>query len=115
MGIQRDVAMSVPSFTAAAAIASRSDWVALLPASLLAVLGAPFGLCALRTAVALPAVTMALCWHERTQSDAAMVSFRELVRRALGAPARRPEPAPGAGAVRRPRSARALSVPRGRH
>jgi DNA-binding transcriptional LysR family regulator len=97
-GVERDVAMSVPSFTAAAAIVAQSDWVTALPGSLLAVLGSPLRVRALTVPVPLPAVAMALCWHERTHRDPAMKAFRDLVRRAL--PIARASPGARARSVR---------------
>jgi len=86
-GIPRDVAMVVPTFTAAAAVVAATDLVATLPASLVEVLGARLGLRVVRAPVPLHSVTMNLCWHDRTHADPAMIAFRDLVRRA-GAPAR---------------------------
>jgi len=53
-GVPRQVAMTVPTFTAAAAVVAASDLVATLPASLLAVQGAQLGLRALVASVSTP-------------------------------------------------------------
>jgi DNA-binding transcriptional LysR family regulator len=82
-GVPREVVLTVPTFTAAAAVVAASDLVTTLPASLLAVLGTQLGLRALVAPVSTPAVEMALCWHERTHADPAAVAFRALVRRAV--------------------------------
>src|SRR5882724_10587362 len=82
-GVLRQVAMTVPTFTAAAAVVAASDLVATLPASLLAVHGTQLGLRALIAPVSTPPIEMALCWHERTHADPAAVAFRALVRRAV--------------------------------
>lgn len=82
-GVPREVVMTVPTFTAAAAVVAASDLVTTLPASLLAVHGTQFGLRTLLAPVSTPAVLMALCWHERTHADPAAVAFRALVRRAV--------------------------------
>jgi DNA-binding transcriptional LysR family regulator len=82
-GIERTVAVTVPTFTAAAAVAATTDLVATLPASLLSVHGASLGLRAVDGPVPVHKVTMALCWHERTHTDPAMSAFRELVRGAV--------------------------------
>jgi DNA-binding transcriptional LysR family regulator len=95
-GVAREVAMTVPTFSAAAAVVAATDYVATLPTSMLEVFGARIGL----RAVAAPApphtVTMYLSWHERTHIDPAHNAFRSLIRRALqaktqprAAPARR--------------------------
>jgi DNA-binding transcriptional LysR family regulator len=89
-GIPREVTVIVPTFTAAAAVASATDLVATLPASLLDVFGARLGLRRVLAPVPLHGVAMKLCWHDRTHADPAMVAFRDLVRRAGAAvPARR--------------------------
>ncbi len=82
--VPRSVALSVPSFAAAAAVAAATDLVATLPQSLFAALGRPLGLGALRGPIPEHHVSMALCWHERTHADPAAVAFRALVRNALG-------------------------------
>jgi DNA-binding transcriptional LysR family regulator len=81
-GIRRDVAIVVPTFTAAAAVAAATDLVATLPASLFDVLGARLGLQIVETPVPPFTVTMNLCWHDPTHTDPAMAAFRDLVRRA---------------------------------
>jgi DNA-binding transcriptional LysR family regulator len=83
-GVPRSVALSVPSFAAAAAVAAATDLVATLPQSLFAALGHKLGLSAFKGAVPAHAVSMALCWHERTHADPAAVALRTLVRTALG-------------------------------
>lgn len=82
-GMARDVALTVPTFTAAAAVASATDLVATLPASLLAVQRRPLGLRAVAGPVPAASVGMALCWHERTHADPASAWFRALVRRTV--------------------------------
>lgn len=82
-GLQRDVAISVPTFTAAAAIVARTDLVATLPASLVAAQGRRLGVRALRTPKPEHAIDMALCWHDRTHGDPAASAFRALVRDAV--------------------------------
>jgi DNA-binding transcriptional LysR family regulator len=80
----RNVALSVPSFAAAAAVAGRTDLVTTLPQSLFATLGRGLGLAAFKGPIPAHAVSMALCWHERTHSDPAAIAFRALVQSALG-------------------------------
>jgi DNA-binding transcriptional LysR family regulator len=82
-GIDRTVTTSVPTFTAAAAVAAATDLVATLPASLFAVQGPGLGLRAVKGPAPVYTVTMALCWHERTHTDPAMSQFRALVRRSI--------------------------------
>lgn len=82
-GVARDVAVTVPTFTAAAAVAAATDLVATLPASLVAVQGLRLGLRAVAGPVPAATVAMALSWHERTHADPAAAWFRALVRRTV--------------------------------
>jgi DNA-binding transcriptional LysR family regulator len=81
--IERTVSMTVPSFAAAAAVASATDLVATLPESLLGAQGARLALCRVQGPVPVHSVTLCSCWHERTHADPAMLAFRALVRRAI--------------------------------
>lgn len=83
-GVPREVVMTVPTFTAAAAVVAATDLVASVPASLVDVLGPRLGLGVVTGNVPTYDVTMRLSWHERTHGDPALVGFRDLVRRALG-------------------------------
>jgi DNA-binding transcriptional LysR family regulator len=82
-GIDRNVAMIVPSFAAAAAVVANTELVASLPESLFNAQSSRLGLIAVAGAVPRHTVEMALCWHDRTHTDPAMVTFRALLRRAL--------------------------------
>jgi DNA-binding transcriptional LysR family regulator len=82
-GVARNVVMTVPTFTAAAATIAETDYVASLPASLLRVLGPKLGVQAVSGPVPQLSVRMELSWHERTHTDPAMIAFRALVKRAL--------------------------------
>jgi DNA-binding transcriptional LysR family regulator len=82
LGIARDVALVVPSFTSAAAIVASTDFVATLPASLVEILGKRLGIRAVGAPVRGPTVRLKLCWHERTDRDPAMRALRELILRA---------------------------------
>lgn len=84
LGIARDVALVVPSFTAAAAIVAQTDFVATLPASLIDVLGKPLGIRSVVAPVPALTVEIKLAWHERTDHDPAMRAFREVIMRAIG-------------------------------
>jgi DNA-binding transcriptional LysR family regulator len=83
LGIAREVALVVPSFTAAAAVVAATDFVATLPTSLLKVLGERLGIRAV--AVPVPPLTIAikLAWHDRTDHDPALRAFRELISRGV--------------------------------
>ena len=79
LGITRDIAVVVPSFTAAAAVVAGTDLVASLPSSLLDVLGARLALRRLPTPLPPLATTINLLWHERTHHDPALRTFRDLL------------------------------------
>jgi DNA-binding transcriptional LysR family regulator len=82
LGITRDIAVFVPTFTAAAAIVSATDYVASLPATLVSVLGPRLGLRVVATPLRPITATINLLWHERTEHEPALRAFRELVKRA---------------------------------
>jgi DNA-binding transcriptional LysR family regulator len=82
-GIERQVAMTVPSFSAAAAVVTTTELVATLPRSLFVVQGARWGLRAVAGSVPEHTVAIALCWHERTHVDPAAAAFRALVAAAI--------------------------------
>ena len=91
--VPRNIAMTVPTFAAAASIAARSELVASLPRSLFETQGPALGLVALSGPIPKLSVSMALCWHERTHTDPAASASRALVRDAIvsssGAPRRK--------------------------
>ena len=80
-GVPRHVALTVPSFAAAAAIVAETDLVTTLPASFVAAHAAR--LRGVGTSLPEHSIEMALCWHERTHTDAAAIAFRALVRGAV--------------------------------
>ncbi|RKH19830.1 LysR family transcriptional regulator [Corallococcus sp. CA047B] len=82
-GIRREVALTVPSFTAAAAVVAATDFVATLPESLVAAQGTRLGVRAVNAPFPAHTVKLALCWHERTHADPAAQYLRGLVRRAV--------------------------------
>jgi DNA-binding transcriptional LysR family regulator len=81
--ITRDVAVVVPTFTAAASIVASTDLVASLPASLLGLLGRRLAL--RRVSTPLPATTtnINLLWHDRTDQDPALRAFRDVLARTV--------------------------------
>ena len=82
-GIDRDVALVVPSFTAAAAIVAATDFVATLPESFVARFGEAFGVTKLAVSAPRLSVAIKLAWHERTAHDPLMRVFREIVETAV--------------------------------
>jgi DNA-binding transcriptional LysR family regulator len=82
LGVTRDIAVVVPTFTAAAAVVAGTDLVASLPGSLVSVLGPRLALRQVRTPLATIATTINLLWHERTDRDPALRAFRDLLAQA---------------------------------
>jgi hypothetical protein len=71
--------MTVPYFTTAAMIASRTDLVAGLPSRVAEVLRHALPLKIATTTFPLPEMDVAMVWHERTEADPGGQFFRQLV------------------------------------
>jgi len=82
LGITREIAVFVPTFTAAAAVVSNTDLVASLPGTLVETIAQPLGLRVVATPLRAVSATINLVWHERTEADPALRAFRALVLRA---------------------------------
>jgi DNA-binding transcriptional LysR family regulator len=87
VGLQRTVAITVPYFTTAAMMASRTDCIAGLPSRAAEVLCRILPVKIAPTTFPLPSMGISITWHERTDSDAGAKYFRRLVVDAV----RRPE------------------------
>jgi DNA-binding transcriptional LysR family regulator len=83
MGLSRRVAVTVPYFTTAALMASRTDFVAGLPNRAAEVLCAALPLRIAKTTFPLPAMDISMMWHTRTDKDAGGRYFRRLVAEAV--------------------------------
>ncbi|MDF3066474.1 MAG: Transcriptional regulator, LysR family [Polyangiaceae bacterium] len=79
----RVVALSVPSFSAAAEVVAQTDLVSMLPAPIFAAKAEALGLRALVTPLPAHRTRFSLSWHQRTHTDPAARAFRELVRSAV--------------------------------
>jgi DNA-binding transcriptional LysR family regulator len=86
LGVARDIAVVVPTYTAALAVVASTDLVASVPSSLLDVFSTPFGLRRVATPLAPIVTPINLLWHERTHQDPALRVFRELLVRASARP-----------------------------
>ena len=82
-GIERHVAMTVPSFGTAAAVVATTPLVTTLPRSLFVMQGARWGLSTISGPIPNHTIAIALCWHERTHADPASAAFRALVAAAI--------------------------------
>lgn len=83
LGLVRDVALSVPTFSAAGLAAARSDFVAGIPERLAGILCGLLPLRKVRGPLPRFAFPMCLTWHARTGSDPALKYFRMVVVDAL--------------------------------
>jgi DNA-binding transcriptional LysR family regulator len=83
LGIDRKIAVTVPTFIAAAAVVAKTDFVATIPASLVERLGERFGLQVITGPVPIIVTQIKLVWHDRTDNDPAMRAFREVVTRSV--------------------------------
>jgi DNA-binding transcriptional LysR family regulator len=79
LGVARDIALIVPTFTAAAAVVAATDLVASLPESLVNVLESRFALRRVVTPLAPIRTTINLLWHERTHQDPTLRAFRQVL------------------------------------
>jgi len=73
----------VPSYTSAAHIALHTDAIATIPRRLARPLARDLGLVLADCPIALPALQLALYWHERSHRDPASIWLREFVRATL--------------------------------
>ncbi|NVB83517.1 MAG: LysR family transcriptional regulator [Kofleriaceae bacterium] len=86
LGIERQVAITVPTFVAAAAMVAATDFVATLPASFVERHGSGFGIRKLGGVAPRLTVPINMAWHARTDADPAMRFFRQLVKVAVLSP-----------------------------
>ena len=78
-GLHRDIAITVPSFAAAAAIAAETDWVAGMPRRMANVFLRQMTLAVVKMPIPSLSFRMQLVWHERTHADPGARVFRALV------------------------------------
>lgn len=64
------VMLRLPSFTAAAIVASQTNGVATLPTKFAEIIGRQLALCVFKPPVAFPAIEITQYWHERFHRDA---------------------------------------------
>jgi DNA-binding transcriptional LysR family regulator len=83
-GLERKVGVTVPYFTTAAMIASRTDCIAGLPSRLARVVCTYLPLKIPKATFPLPTMGLSLVWHDRTDTDPGAKYFRDLIGRAVG-------------------------------
>ena len=81
----RNIALAVPTFSAAGLAAARSDFVAGLPARLAHILCKLLPLRSVRTPLPEHTFPMCLTWHARSQADPGSRYFRDLIGETLRA------------------------------
>jgi DNA-binding transcriptional LysR family regulator len=81
--VRRVVAVSVPTFTAAAAVVATTDLVAMVPASFARTYAAQLGVAVIDGAAPAHRVQLVLSWHDRSHTDPASIAFRSLIKAAL--------------------------------
>ncbi len=79
VGLQRKVAITVPYFTTAAMMASRTDCIAGLPSRAAEVLCRILPIKIASATFPLPSMGISITWHERTDADPGERYFRRLV------------------------------------
>lgn len=83
LGLTRDIAVTVPTFAAAASVVATTDFIGGMPRRMAKLLSKALGLKIVDAPGPAFAFEMCLHWHERTHHDPAVVEFRSLVVEAL--------------------------------
>jgi DNA-binding transcriptional LysR family regulator len=78
-GRTRRVALTAPSFAFAAASVSRTDWLAILPATLATALATRHPLQIVEMPFELPPIPTQLVWHARSDRDQGVLLLRKLI------------------------------------
>lgn len=91
-GLSRRIAVTVPTFAAAAMVVASTDLLAGMPRRVAAMLARSLPLVLLRPPMPALRFPMMLAWHERTQHDAAASYFRDLIAGALATSPRSASP-----------------------
>ncbi len=84
-GLTRDIAVTVPTFTAAAWVAASTDLVAGIPRRLAEALASSLPIRIVRGPLARVGFAIGMTWHERTHADPGARCLRDVVRAALKA------------------------------
>jgi DNA-binding transcriptional LysR family regulator len=79
VGLERKVAITVPYFTTAAMMASRTDCIAGLPSRAAEVLCRLLPVKIVKPTFPLPSMGISITWHERTDADPGARYFRRVV------------------------------------
>ena len=79
LGVTRNIALVVPTFTAAAAVVAQTDLIAAIPQSVVSALSLALDLRIISTPLRIPSSPMFMSWHQRTHTDPALTLFRELI------------------------------------
>lgn len=82
-GLTRDIAVTVPTFAAAASVVASTDFIGGMPRRMAQQLADAFDLRIVGAPGPAFAFEMRLHWHERTRTDPAVGAFRDLIVEAL--------------------------------
>jgi DNA-binding transcriptional LysR family regulator len=82
-GLRREIALSVPNFTAAAIAAAHTDYVAAVPRRTAQVFSRMLPLKVVEPDFELPAIDIAMFWHARTDADEGARYFRDMILRSF--------------------------------
>jgi DNA-binding transcriptional LysR family regulator len=85
-GLRREIALSVPNFTAAALAAAHTEYVAAVPRRTALLFSKLLPLKIVEPDFELPSIDIAMFWHARTDSDEGARYFRQLILRSFGQP-----------------------------
>jgi DNA-binding transcriptional LysR family regulator len=85
-GLTRDIAVTVPTFTAAAAVVAETDWITGIPRRLAEKLVHQLPIRIAPIAVPTMRFPLQLLWHDRTDADPGARFFRSLILAAVGKP-----------------------------
>lgn len=83
-GLSRDIAVTVPTFAAAATLVASTDWITGMPRRLAEALMRSQPIRIVKPPLSPMRFWMQMTWHDRTHLDPAAVCFRELLVAALG-------------------------------
>jgi DNA-binding transcriptional LysR family regulator len=78
-GLTRDIAITVPTFVAAAWVAASTDLIAGVPRRLAESLCTTLPIRIVQAPLPMFRMPLAMSWHERTHADPAALAFREVV------------------------------------
>jgi len=86
MGLQREVAVTVPHYTAVAAIVCASELLATVPSRVFDAMSRSDQVQRLELPFATPPIVVRQFWHERNHNDPGLIWLRQIIHDLLAAP-----------------------------